>query len=180
VESGRDEDRLMAAYARGDACAFRALYGILGPKLHGFFLRSFADRDQADDLLQTTFLKLHQARGDYQPGRPVRPWVFTIASRVRFDELRRRARRPVMLDVESQELVARTEDLEAVWQLRRALEDLPANLRSVVVLHGLGLTFREIGALLGASEGAVRLRSFRAIRRLRRRLAPGWWATSRR
>src|SRR5205814_821042 len=59
---------------------------------------SFNDQAVAEDLLQTTLLKIHRARGDFRPDLPVRPWIFTIAARVRLDEYRKRRRIPEPLD----------------------------------------------------------------------------------
>src|SRR5262245_12360590 len=83
------EETLMARYAAGDLAAFRRLFELLAPRVHGFFLRSFSDPCIADDLTQNTFLKLHRARASYRPDLPLKPWVFTIAASVRRDELRR-------------------------------------------------------------------------------------------
>ena len=80
-----DEEALMAAYARGDDSAFVELFGSVGPTVQGFFIKRFHDPTVAEDLLQTTFLKLHRARHDYRTGAPLRPWLFTIASRVGID-----------------------------------------------------------------------------------------------
>src|SRR5438045_6048666 len=92
------EEALMARYCAGDTRAFEQLYARVGPKLYGFFMRSFNDQAVAEDLLQTTLLKIHRARGDFRPDLPVRPWIFTIAARVRLDEYRKRRRIPEPLD----------------------------------------------------------------------------------
>jgi RNA polymerase sigma-70 factor, ECF subfamily len=173
------EEALMAAYVAGDTRAFEKLFAMLAPRIHGFFLRSFGDRAVADDLLQTTMLKLHRARADYRPELKLRPWVFTIAARVRLDELRRRYR--LAEDADEDKLDAaieaqsqqkdepRTDVIEAV---RAALERLPESQRVVVNLHRYeGMTFPEIAKVLGTSEGAVKLRAFRAYERLRKELA---------
>src|SRR5215468_11309704 len=88
------EDRLMARYAAGDDVAFQRLFALLAPRVRAFFLRSFSDASVADDLMQTTFLRLHRARASYRQDLPLKPWVFTIAASVRRDELRRRYRLP--------------------------------------------------------------------------------------
>src|ERR1700722_10824656 len=88
------EEKLMARYAAGDEVAFRDLFALLAPKLRAFFFRSFVDAALADDLTQTTFLKLHRARASYCPELPLKPWLFTIAASVRRDELRRIYRLP--------------------------------------------------------------------------------------
>ncbi|MCB9554772.1 MAG: RNA polymerase sigma factor [Deltaproteobacteria bacterium] len=180
-----DEEALMAAYAQGDLAAFERLFRSLAPRVHAFFVRRFGNEAIADDMLQVTFMKLHRARADYRAGSAVRPWVFTIAARVGLDEIRRRGRRPEETDDErvdraySAEAVQRAvderdpvEQADLQMRVREALEALPESQRSVVHLHRYeGLTFKEIGAVLGLSEGAVKLRAFRAYEALRDNLA---------
>lgn len=173
----------MAAYARGDQSAFSELFQSLAPPVHRFLLRRTGNAAVADDMLQTTFMKLHRARGDYKIGSAVRPWVFTIAARVRLDEVRRRRRQPETGDPDH---IERASDLQALdrpgaedqleradvaAKVRDALEELPETQRLVVLLHRYeGLTFEEIGKALGTTEGAVKLRAFRAYERLRKLL----------
>ena len=175
----------MTAYVNGDRAAFDGLFQSLGPRVHGFFVRKFGDPAIADDLLQTTFLKIHRARKDYRVGAPIRPWVFTIAARVGLDEFRRRGRRPEDADemrlkqasrAASVDRAAKTdaaETSEIAVKVREALMKLPDSQRSVIHLHRFeGMTFKEIGAVLGTTEGAVKLRAFRAYAQLRKQLAP--------
>ncbi len=63
---------LMAAYVGGDRHAFESLFARLAPRVHGFFRRSFGDSSVADDLLQVTFLKMHQSRRRFCPEFPLR------------------------------------------------------------------------------------------------------------
>ena len=142
-------------------------------------MRSFRDSAVADELLQNTFLKMHQSRHTFRPGAPVRPWLFTIAASARGDELRRRRRIPE--DVEEDPLSkaelpnelaashrASVDERETVAQVRAALERLSEPQRIVVHLHRYeGMTFGEIAAVLGSTEGAVKLRAFRAYEELR-------------
>lgn len=172
----------MAAYCDGDRRAFEQLFGLLGPRLHGFFMRSFESQSVADDLLQTTFMKVHRARSEYRRDLPVRPWVFSIAARVRLDEFRRRKRSPEDLDEAElaradadQALAAEAprsvEVGERATLVRAALDALPESQRVIVHLHRFeGMTFPEIARLLGTTEGAVKLRAFRAYERLRKQL----------
>jgi RNA polymerase sigma-70 factor (ECF subfamily) len=178
------EEALMQAYASGEAQAFRTLFSALAPRVHAFFVRSFRDRSVADDLMQSTFLKLHGARGQYQAGRPLRPWLFTIAASVRKDELRRRYR---LREDASEDAIERAEasgaeirpDAESdpsddVEALRRALETLPESQRVVLHLHRFEeLTFEQIAEALGTSPGAVRVRASRAYDALRTRMREG-------
>src|SRR5256885_6280088 len=103
------EEKLMVAYCEGDRAAFERLFSTLGPRIHGFFMSSFRNEAVADDLTQTTFLRLHRARADYRRDQPLRPWLFTIAARVRLDEYRRRKRLPEDL---SEEALARADEAQ--------------------------------------------------------------------
>lgn len=183
VGTTSDED-LMAAYVDGEPRAFERLFERYATRLHGFFARSFRSRATADDLLQTTFLKVHAARATYERGRSVRAWLFTIAARVRVDELRKRNRieRPdETLDERVFEITPSSdwpEANEAAVRVRAAVDALPEGQRLVVLLHRFeGLSFPEIADVLAASEGrrptdvAVRVRAFRAYEVLRRSLA---------
>src|SRR5262245_10462065 len=162
----------MARYAAGDVAAFRRLFAMLGPTVRAFFMRSFRDPAVADDLLQTTFLKLHRVRATYRPELPVRPWLFTIAASVRRDELRRRYRLPPHVGEDDWERLEvqmhedRKEsggDGDLAETVRAAIDRLPEAQRAVVYLHRYeGLTFDEIAAVLSTTPGAARTRASRA------------------
>jgi RNA polymerase sigma-70 factor (ECF subfamily) len=163
--------------------AFDQLFKSLAPRLIAFFMRAFPDRALAEDLLQTTFVRLHAVRHSYRVGSPVRPWVFTIAARLRIDELRRKRRVPraaseAELDTleAPQEAAAEGRGLDSEDQIRTvrdAIDALPESQRLVIHLHRFEeLTYAQIGAVLGVSEGAARIRAFRAYATLRDRLLP--------
>lgn len=169
----------MEAYVAGDAEAFERLFRSLAPSVHAFFARSVGRGAVAEDLLQTTFLKIHAARGTWRSGERLRPWVFTIAARVRVDWLRRQRRGEREHD-EDEAGVARVEAgpgdpvvaEERAERVRDALERLSEPQRVVLHLHRFEeLSFAEIGRVLGITEGAAKLRAFRAYAALRRLLA---------
>ncbi len=169
----------MEAYVAGDAGAFDRLFRSLAPSLHAFFARSVGRGATAEDLLQTTFLKLHAARGSWRRGERVRPWAFTIAARVRVDWLRRQGRTEAELDGDDAGPAEPRGDPrdaalagERAERVHAALEALSEPQRVVVHLHRFeGLSFAEIGKVLGISEGAARVRAFRAYAELRTLLA---------
>lgn len=186
MTSEPDESALMAAYAAGDDRAFQGLFRALAPRLLAFFRRSTPDQALCEDMVQSTFVRLHAARASYRPGAPVRPWVFTIAARVRIDELRRRQRRPQTAGDQDLERLPASEENDPdfgesdpldqaarVNSVRDAIDSLPPGYRMVVHLHRFeGLSFPEIGEVLGVSAGAARIRAFRAYAILRERLRP--------
>ncbi len=168
----------MEAYVAGDAQAFQRLFRTLAPPIHAFFVRTMGAGAVAEDLVQTTFLKIHGARGTFRPGERLRPWVFTIAARVRVDWLRSHGRSDAVLDAESADPEPRHDPghaalaSERAERVRAAIERLPEAQRAVVHLHRFEeLGFAEIGQVLGISEGAAKLRAFRAYAQLRALLA---------
>ncbi len=169
----------MEAYVGGDPGAFRRLFESLAPSLRAFFLRSVGDATAAEDLMQNTFLKLHGARVRWRRGERLRPWVFTIAARVRVDWMRRQGRATEeAADEETLSDPERPADpgaglltRERSERVRTALDSLSELQRVVVHLHRFeGLGFAEIGRVLGISEGAAKLRAFRAYEQLRKLL----------
>jgi len=174
------DEELMAAYMAGDRDSFTILFRRWAPRLHKFFLRSLGDAASAEDLLQTTFVRIHQSRDTFRPGCPLKPWIFTVAARVRQNELRRRRRLPESAGEEAlaaaEEQQAEPPDLperpERDAAVREAIDRLPESQRVVIHLSRLEqMTYAEIAKVLGTSEGAVKLRAFRAYERLRKALA---------
>ena len=169
----------MQAYVEGDAEAFQRLFDALAPAVHAFFVRTLRDPAVGDDLTQTTFLKMHASRRQWRRGNGVRPWIFSIAAHVRADWLRSRGRDATEpYDDEAMSSADSAEDPGAAAgrrergeRVRAALESLTEPQRIVVHLHRFeGLAFAEIGTILGISEGAAKLRAFRAYEELRKRL----------
>ena len=171
----------MAAYADGDYRAFAALFQRWAPRVHGFFLRVLGEPAAAEDLLQVTFLNIHRARLTFRPLLSLRGWLFSIAAHALQDELRRRKRLPLaaedqqeaMAEMAAEEEPVSLEARQRALTVRAALERLPESQRAVLHLHRFEqMSFAEIARVLGTSEGAVKLRAFRAYERLRRELLP--------
>jgi len=163
---------LMERYLVGELAAFDELFRRYSPRLYGFFVRSFGNKAIAEDLLQTTILKWHNARRTYRMGMPLKPWLFTIAARVRLDEWRRRAKKPLTEDDLDLPTPATPSDLLAeqseAARVHKALAELPESHRTVVQLHYYeGLAFKEVAEVLQTSEAAVKQRAFRAYEKLR-------------
>jgi RNA polymerase sigma-70 factor (ECF subfamily) len=90
----------MGRYCRGDAAAFHRLYALLAPRLLAYLFGLLRDKAAAEDILQVTFLKVHEARSTYVLGANPIPWMYTIAHRTCLDELRKRKRNRVQLTKE--------------------------------------------------------------------------------
>lgn len=163
----------MARYRQGDTEAFEALHAQLRGPLRGYLMSLTRDSARADDLVQETFLQLHRSRHTYTPSRPLKPWVFGIARNVYLIDQRARrseARRRAAAAQEAPE-ARRVNPFKSVstesW-LQTALENVEPPRREALLLHyGWGYTFEEIGARLGISRGAAKLRSHRGVQTLR-------------
>jgi RNA polymerase sigma-70 factor (ECF subfamily) len=174
----------MARYCDGDASAFHELYNALAPRLLGYLTSLIGERAAAEDLLQLTFLKLHEARHVYVRGADPVPWLYTIAHRTFLDETRRRRRSRVKLTDEGKlpeptlaELSPEPDgsgtpaDPELAEVTLGALSHLPPNQREALVLTKLhGHSHAEAAAIVGTTPSAIKLRAHRAYVTLRRLL----------
>ena len=163
----------MVAYQGGDMEALGTLYSVLRGALTGYLRVLARDPAVAEDLLQETFLQLHRARHTFQPPRPVRPWVYAIARNVFLMHRRaafRRGRHEKIADEALPDVPVppEMENLGDGESVRKALARLPEARREPLVLHHvLGMSFKEVGAVLGISEGAAKVRAHRALAELR-------------
>lgn len=178
---------LMAVYCDGQEQAFHALYALLAPRLLGYLTGLLGERAAAEDMLQLTFMKLHQSRATYVRGANPVPWMYTIAHRTCLDELRRRKRSKVRLSSDgalpfepsvditgSSEPPAPGPDEQAIARGMSALARLPESQRQAVLLTKIqGRSTAEAASILGTSAGAIKLRAHRGYVALRRILGAG-------
>lgn len=163
-----DESQLARQYAGGGEDAFAAVYARFRGPVFGIALQVLADRGLAEEASQMAFLGVWRSRERYDPGRALSAWVFSIARRAAIDIYRRERRLPAT--AEQAEIAVEGLSVERMWQtweIRRAVEALPAEEAAVVRLaHYYQMTHTEIAAHLGLPLGTVKSRSFRAHRRL--------------
>jgi len=148
--------------------------------------RMTGDAHRAEDLTQTAFARVFAARADWQPSGKFSTFLWRIALNLCHDELRKTKRRGECSlegledgNGSAADLFA-TDDLSPDAQadvrergelVRRAMQELPAHYRAVVVLrHYEHLKFHEIAEVLGVPVGTVRSRLHNAVRLLRERL----------
>jgi RNA polymerase sigma-70 factor (ECF subfamily) len=169
-------DQAMERYVDGDTAAFDELYKGVAPRIYRYLV-VLAGAERAQDLLQTTFMRLHAARDGWIRGARVKPYVYAIARHAAFDELRKRARCRVFLtptgELESSaECPGEEKDEHPTARIDEALRSLPPRYREAIVLTKYqDLSHREAGLVVGASETAMKLRAHRGYELLRARLA---------
>src|SRR5579863_8375156 len=108
---------------------FERFYSEHCDEVLGYLRRLLGQR--AEDAWQETFLRALRAYDRLEHGRYLRAWVFTIATRVAFDELERKGRRNVSLD-EAPELADREPTRAAFEQLEPYTSKLPPTERAAV------------------------------------------------
>jgi RNA polymerase sigma-70 factor (ECF subfamily) len=179
----------MLAYQRGSTEAFEELFARYKVRLFNYLRRSLGDPMQAEDLLQTLFLRVHQARKTYQPAAAFSTWIYTIARHLVRDALdherAKRARRvttrtsqreadeepvPVEERIADEHTAPETklQQKEIAARLQQALLSLSPEQREMILLSKYAdLSFPEIAAVLGCSVTAAKVRAFRALKALR-------------
>ena len=183
-----EASEVMARYCRGDAAAFERLYALLAPRILAYLRGLLGDQAAAEDALQLTFLKVHEARGSFVLGANPIPWVYTIAHRTSLDELRKRKRSRVRLTKEGTlgtEPAANLTGVSAEAQQDRedrpdpavaaralgALDELPENQRQALLLTKVhGRSVAEAAMITGTTPGAIKQRAHRAYLTLRQKL----------
>ena len=171
-------DQAMSRYAEGHDAAFGELFNSLSPRLLAFLRRLCGSPELAHDLAQETFLRMHRARGSFVPGSAVVPWAYAIARNCFVSHarsLKSRAARS-SLDITEHEVAAgldcNAEETATVRQSAELVERTLAqmsvtNREAFVLIRFEGQSVAEAAQILGASEGAVKLRAFRAYEILR-------------
>jgi RNA polymerase sigma-70 factor (ECF subfamily) len=175
MDSDTDLQSLMARYKEGDSTAATALVNRLSPQLQRFFLMQFVSRRHADDLLQETWLRIHEVRHTYRVGQPLLPWLYAIARNIRVDHYRK-AHRAESLEErleESCDILAAPPDRSAGSpDLETLLAALPESQREVIVMLKVsGMSLEEVARATSSSVGSVKQKAHRAYESLRKGLA---------
>lgn len=165
------DEELMASVARGDERALSTLVERYAGRMHAHLVRMTGSGEDAEDLLQETWLRVARAARGFEHGRSVRPWLFGIASNLARDLYRRRAvRRRLASEARSECQPSAPRPLESL-ELRDRVGRLPDRLREVLWLRYYeDLSEAEMAEALGIPRGTVKSRLHGAIRELKR----GW------
>ncbi len=180
-----DEQLLLSYRQTGRREQFAELVRRYERELFNYLRRYLGDPGMAEDAFQATFLQVHLKADQFEEGRRVRPWLYTIATNQAIDAQRRNRRhRMISLDrvgIEGEEvgklvdlLVSSDEDpadhavhFERGDWVREALGELSDQMRSVVQLvYYEGMKYREAAEVLSIPVGTVKSRLHSAIARL--------------
>ena len=170
----------------GDEKAYRELVEMYQGQVFSVVLRMVRRREDAEDLTQETFVRMFRALERYDPQRPFAAWLFTIASRLAIDHIRRRKVTPISLtqreagsdeeyEIEVEDPGLRPDEVTSRSEEERRTEELirslPPHYRIVVMLrHQQDLSYEEIAESLHLPLGTVKARIHRAREILKTRL----------
>ncbi|MBW3622505.1 MAG: sigma-70 family RNA polymerase sigma factor [Armatimonadetes bacterium] len=174
---------LIVRAQRGEAQAFNRLMNLYRERVARLAYHRVGNIEEAQDLCQETFVRVYRALDTFDARRAFSPWLYRIAHHVILDYMRRRKVRPVLADPEPGESYESEPDPSAVnpqrsmltqetlGEVQEAIQSLPENYRTVIVLRFLeDLSYAEVAEALNLTEANVMMRISRARRMLRDKL----------
>ena len=185
-----DDLALVDAARAGDASAFEALVVRYQRKVYAVALGIVRDPDQAWDVSQEAFVRVHGHLAEFKGDSSFQTWVMRIASHLAIDSLRRerKTRRDQLEDVQEEILSEAGEGIlstplgndpsanllrrELATRMQAALDELPEIHRTILVLREVeGLSYEELAERLSIQKGTVMSRLFHARKKMQAALA---------
>jgi len=185
---GTSDEELLTRYRdSADPGDFNELVRRYERELYRYLARYLGNPALAEDVFQNTFLQVHLKRGLYEDGRPVRPWLYSIATHQAVDALRKAGRHPTvsldrrvstsgesdagalvdLLVGEDSTPLAEMQEKERREWVAKSVERLPDTLRQTLVLaYFQDLKYREIAEILNIPVGTVKSRLHAALAKL--------------
>ena len=176
----REDVQVVDLHLAGDARAFAVLVDRYQARLLNFVYRIVGDRERSEDLVQEAFIRVHRHLARFDRSKKFSTWIYTIASNLAKNELRNRARSPLVLfttlapqwDNEERPLEFEDPSAQPDEEFRRrhlreaidqAVAKLPLHHRDVFVLRELeGRSYEEIAEITRCNLGTVKSRLNRA------------------
>jgi len=175
------EQAIYRAALQGDRAAFETVIRSFSRSLFAIAYGILQNREEAEDVVQDTFVKAWKARWRVRDAAKFPAWLSTIARHRARDLARRRRPEPLPEDFEAPDLVefegpGQKADLEG--EVRSALAQLPELHRVAVTLRYFEeLDYGTIEKTLGLTNGALRGILGRALALMRKRLKPALAST---
>jgi RNA polymerase sigma-70 factor (ECF subfamily) len=184
--AGDEDARLMLAFQNGDSSAFDALFRRWAARLLRYVSRMVCDAGTAEELVQDVFVRVFKARERYVADARFSTWLYTIATRVALNELRRPRRRRPHQSIDSATDAAlapaspgpRSDDVvharRVAARVQDALAELPERQRAALYLVAVeGLSYAEVAGSLETTATSVKALVHRARCALVERMETG-------
>lgn len=184
-QDGHALQKIVQAAQAGDEHAFEALMDVIEVPIYRLALAMTRCREDAEDAAQETLIKLWRSLPSYRFECPILPYALQVARNTTLDFLRRkRSDRlhmlPMSEDSDGRAILAELPDpdeninpahayarRERAAEVRRAIDELPQELREILVLKDIqGLSYEQIGQALALKDGTVKSRLSRARKKL--------------
>lgn len=173
------EGNLLKQAKAGDTEAFAVIVEQLLPKIFSLCIKLTGNKEDAEDCVQDTFVKVWTSLGDFRETSSLYTWIYRIAANTCNDHLRKKNRHQVLsydndgtnsdaaslLQIRDERPLPDEQlvNNESAEQVRRLMLELPDNLREALILRDLQqFSYREISQVTGVAEGTVKSRLFRA------------------
>ncbi|GAB4397981.1 MAG: sigma-70 family RNA polymerase sigma factor [Microscillaceae bacterium] len=170
------DEHLMQKVGEGQLEKLGLLFERYHVRLYNFYMRTTADTELSQDLVQTVFERILKYRQSYKPGSPFKAWFYRIARNARADYFKKKK-----LPTDSLEQVYadrnrkiaeegghELEKQEKIRVLYEALDQLPDEKREILVLSQLEeMEYKEIAQIFEITENSARVRVHRALKTLK-------------
>lgn len=169
------DEELMQAYTAGDNEAFQELYKRHNGRVLGYLRSKLSSQNEAEDVFQEVFAKLHKYRFKYTSSIPFLAWFFTIVRNTLVDHIRKQKTQSKHIQVDSSLLIDVVDNQDVDIPISDILEELAGlteNQRQILELRfNEGLTFEDIAVRMNVSYPNARKLASRAIQKLRKMVA---------
>jgi len=160
----RQEERILRGCRSGKRQAFKELYDCYSPMLYNVALRLLGSRDDAEDALHNCFIRLYRYIGKFEGRSSLRSYITRILIHCCYDIAAKRKENSGDALPEVPSLPAE----RPLWELEKALTQLPEKMRECFVLFALeGFAQPEIADMLEISVGTVKAHIHQARARLK-------------
>ena len=175
--SSTTDNELMLRVKQGELHLMGTLFDRHAQRMYAYFLRNIGSRSDAEDLLQVLFERMLRYRETYRGDAKFMTWMYQAASNLRADYFRDKSRAKDReralerkFEGENRQESINITDEQAIKQeiLKKGMAQLAEDQREVIILGKYeGLKYREIANILDCSEGAVKVRIYRAVKELK-------------
>lgn len=174
VATDEPEDALLLARWRGgDERAATILVRRYSPPV-ARFVASLGEHHEVEEVVQDTFVRAFASLDGFRGDSSLRTWLFTIARNLVRDRVRSRAGRYTIVPIEESHSITGHDALDGLVsdeteaRLARSLATLSPMQREIFTLRvSEGLSYREIAAVVGSTEGAARVHYHNAMRAIK-------------
>jgi RNA polymerase sigma-70 factor (ECF subfamily) len=168
------DEELMERFKTGEEDAFVLLYKRYNRRVYAYCIKMMGAKEKAEDVYQEIFIRVARKRDHFKSGN-FAAWLFAIARNLCLNAIRDSVDHLPLEDMKESLHASSGEDEydENLEILKKAVENLPPDLREVLVLRVYnGFSYNEIAEITGAKLATVKVRIFRAKQKLYDMLAP--------